>query len=67
MEWYCVTCKKYTANEFSNARKTKQNRCSYQYVLFVARKSRRLQEIKNSAILMTSVKRIKPLTNFYWL
>ena len=39
MEWYCVTCKKYTANEFSNARKTKQNRCSYQYVLFVARKN----------------------------
>ena len=67
MEWYCVTCKKYTASEFSNARKTKQNRCSYQYVLFVARKNWLLQEIKNSAILMISVKRIKPLTNFYRL
>ena len=26
METYCVICKKYTANENSNARKTKQNR-----------------------------------------
>ena len=26
MEIYCVSCKKYTANENSNVRKTKQNR-----------------------------------------
>ena len=26
METYCVSCKKYTANENSNVRKTKQNR-----------------------------------------
>ena len=26
MEAYCVSCKKYTANEYSNVRKTKQNR-----------------------------------------
>ena len=26
MEIYCVSCKKYTANEHSNVRKTKQNR-----------------------------------------
>ena len=26
METYCVSCKKYTENENSNARKTKQNR-----------------------------------------
>ena len=26
MEKYCVSCKKYTANEYSSVRKTKQNR-----------------------------------------
>ena len=26
METYCVSCKKYTENENSNVRKTKQNR-----------------------------------------
>ena len=26
METYCVSCKKYTANENSSVRKTKQNR-----------------------------------------
>ena len=26
METYCISCKKYTANENSNVRKTKQNR-----------------------------------------
>ena len=26
MEKYCVSCKKYTANESSSVRKTKQNR-----------------------------------------
>ena len=26
METYCVSCKKYTANDNSNVRKTKQNR-----------------------------------------
>ena len=26
MEMYCVSCKRYTANENSNVRKTKQNR-----------------------------------------
>ena len=26
METYCVSCKKYTGNENSNVRKTKQNR-----------------------------------------
>ena len=36
METYSVCCKKYTANENSNVRKTKQNRL---IVLFVARKN----------------------------
>ena len=26
METYCVSCKKYTSNEYSSVRKTKQNR-----------------------------------------
>ena len=26
METYCISCKKYTANKYSSARKTKQNR-----------------------------------------
>ena len=26
MKSYCVSCKKYTANEYSSVRKTKQNR-----------------------------------------
>ena len=29
METYCVSCKKYTANENSSVRKTKQNRLMF--------------------------------------
>ena len=29
METYCVSCKKYTSNENSNARKTNQNRLMF--------------------------------------
>ena len=37
---YCVCCKKYTENEKSNVRKTKQNRLMLlSIVLFMARKN----------------------------
>ena len=40
MEPYFVSCKKYTANENRNVRKSKRNRlCFYQIALFMARKS----------------------------
>ena len=47
MEIYCVSCKKYTANENSSVRKTKQKRLMLlANVLFVARKNQLLLRIK---------------------
>ena len=46
MEAYCVSCKKYTANENSSVRKTRQNRV-FSLKLFVALKNQLLLKIKN--------------------
>ena len=65
---YCVSHKKYAANENSRVAKTKQNRlCFYQVVLFVARENllQFLLKIKN--FQMIRLKSIKSVTNFYWL
>ena len=51
METYCVSCKKYTANKNSSVKKkkkrTKIDQCSFQIVLFMARKNQILLKIKN--------------------
>ena len=57
METYCVSCKKYTANENSNVRKTKQKRlmllsncaaCGKKKLTFI--------KIENSTVLMINLK-----------
>ena len=74
METYCVSCKKYTENENSNVRKTKQNwlmllsNCAVygkNFYLLIC-KNQLLLKIKNSTILI-NLKWIKSLTKFYWL
>ena len=49
METYCVSCKKYTANENSSV-----GQCFYQIVLFVARKNEFL--LKRKYFQMISLK-----------
>ena len=63
---YCVSHKKYAANENWRVAKTKQNRlCFYQVGLFVARENQFLLRIKNFQMIRS--KSIKSVTNFYWL
>ena len=53
METYCVSCKKYTANENSTVRKTKQNRLMLSSNSAISGKRNWLLLItKNSAILI---------------
>ena len=49
METYCVSCKKYTGNKNSSVKnkRTKIDQCSFQIVLFMARKNQILLKIKN--------------------
>ena len=70
METYCVSCKKYTANDNSNVRKTKQNRLMLlSNGAICGKKNGILLKSKNPTIFiifqMISLKRIKSLTNFY--
>ena len=49
METYCVSCKKYTANENSSPRKTKQNRLMLLSNCVVCRK-KKTTFIKNTGL-----------------
>ena len=53
METYCVSCKKYTANENSSVRRTKQNRLMLlSNRAICGKKNRLLFRIQNSTILI---------------
>ena len=68
MEMHCISCKKYTGNENSIVRKTKQNRLILISNCAVSGK-KKLPFIKNKELhsLMINLKWIKSLTSFYWL
>ena len=53
MKTYCVSCKKYTANENSNVRRTKQNRLMLlSNCAICGKKNQLLLKTKSSTILI---------------
>ena len=63
METYCISCKKYTANENSSVKKIEQHRAMLLSNCCVCGKKKKLLlKIKN--FQMISLKIIKSLTNF---
>ena len=67
METYCVSCKKYTGNEYSSVRKTIQNRLMLLSNCGVYGKKKltftKMKELHN----LIDLKWIKSLTNFCWV
>ena len=57
MEKYCISCKKYTANENSSVRKTNQNRLIVLSRYAICGKENQIfKKIKNSTVLMINLK-----------